>query len=72
MARKQSDEQRLRDAVAKDERFKGAADAWDKIAGATKLQREINRDFTFMERGVGFGGTLFGIARTLLRAAEDF
>jgi hypothetical protein len=72
IARKQSDEQRLRDAVAKDERIKDAAGAWDKIAKATKLQREINRKFTFLERGVGFGGALFGIARTLLRAGEEF
>ncbi len=71
MARKQSDEQRLRDAVANDTRLKDAAGAWDKISAAEKKRREIALKFLMLEGGSGFNSTLFGIGRTLLRAADE-
>jgi hypothetical protein len=71
MARKVSEEQRLRDAVARDPKLQSAAGAWDAIASATQKQAATVKEFTLLERGVAFRCDLFGIARTLLRAAEE-
>src|SRR5206468_4158889 len=71
MSRKQSDEQRLRDAATRDPKLKDAADAWDRVAAATTKQVALSKEFTLLERVVAFRSDLFGIARTLLRAAEE-
>jgi len=71
MARKMSAEQQLRDAVAKDPNLKFAATAWDRIAAAEKKRREIALPFLMLEGASGFNSNLFGIARTLVRAAEE-
>jgi hypothetical protein len=71
IARKVSEEQRLREAVARDPKLQSAAGAWDAIAAATGKQAATVKEYTLLERGVGFRSDLFGIARTLLRAAEE-
>jgi hypothetical protein len=71
LARKQAAEKRLRDAVAKDDRFKDAATAWDRIAAAQKVIGENAMVYRLIEAGQGFSGELFGIAHTLVRAAAE-
>ncbi len=71
MDRKMADEKTLRDAVARDDKLKGAADAWDRIARAEKVRSENLRRYTMLEAGSGFKSQLFSIARTLARAAEE-
>jgi hypothetical protein len=72
MARKKEAEQKLRDLVAKDpEKWKDVKDAWDKITQAEKVRAQNMRRMTVLENGAGFSSILFGIARTLVRAAEE-
>jgi Peptidase S46 len=71
MSRKKAAEDKLRAAVAAKSELKDAAGAWDKIAAAQKVVGENARNYNMLERGLGFDSTLFGIARTLLRAAEE-
>ncbi|HLW67596.1 MAG TPA: S46 family peptidase [Gemmataceae bacterium] len=72
MARKQAEEEKLRKAVASNPELKSAADAWDRIAKAETKRREVAKDFLMYEGRSGFNSQLFGVARTLLRAAEEF
>ena len=72
MDRKRADEKALRDARRgrpEDERSHAAA--WDKIAGAQMVAREIARPLNFVERGLAFDSRLFQIARELVRLAEE-
>jgi hypothetical protein len=71
MAKKAAAEKKLRDAVAARDEFKDARDAWDRIAAAQKLIADNARVYNLIEGGSAFGSELFGIARTLLRAAEE-
>jgi hypothetical protein len=72
MAKKRDEEARLHSLVAKDPKLKDAAGAWDRIAQAQKVRAENIRRFIMLEGGAGFNTTLFGYARTLLRAAEEY
>jgi Peptidase S46 len=72
MARKQAQENKLRKAVAADPNLKNAADAWDRIAKAETKRRQVAKDYLMYEGRSGFNSQLFGTARTLLRAAEEF
>ncbi|HEV3146777.1 MAG TPA: S46 family peptidase, partial [Gemmataceae bacterium] len=72
MARKQAREDKLRKAVASDPELKSAADAWDRIAKAETKRRELAKDYLMLEGASGFNSQLFRVARTLLRAAEEF
>jgi hypothetical protein len=72
MARKRADEEKLRKAVASNPDLKNAADAWDRIAKAETKRREVAKDYLMYEGRSGFNSQLLGIARTLLRAAEEF
>src|SRR5262249_44694252 len=72
MARKQAAEQKLREAVGNKPKLKDAADAWDRIASAGKGRRSLARGFIMLEGTSGFNSTLFGIARALVRAGEEF
>jgi hypothetical protein len=71
-AQKVAAEQALRQKVAADaklqERF---GKAWDEIARAQDAQRNLRKDLEFMEEGGSFSSQLFGLARTLVRAAEE-
>jgi hypothetical protein len=71
MARKVSEENRLKAAVAADPKLKDVADTWDQIAAAEKKRREIAKEFLLLEAGSAFHSTLFGIGRTLYRAADE-
>jgi hypothetical protein len=68
---KKAEEKKLRAAAAKEEKSKGGGDPWERIAAAEKVRAEILRRYTMLEGSAGFGTQLFGIARTLARAAEE-
>jgi hypothetical protein len=72
MARKRADEKVLRAAVAKNSALKDAANAWDRIDLAMKVRAANIKRFTMLEAGAAFNTTLFGYARTLVRAADEF
>jgi hypothetical protein len=71
MARKGAEEKRLRAAAAADPKLKDAVGSWDKIEKAHKVRAEIIRRYTLLEGGSGMLSDLFGIARTLVRAADE-
>lgn len=72
-AQKVAAEQDLRKKVeANPEMKKKYAAAWDEIAKAQAQLRNIRQDLTFMENGGGLSSTLFQVARTLVRGAEEF
>lgn len=71
MAQKREDEQKLRAAVAKDPKLKDAVDAWDRIAKAQEVLKQNLKPYTVLERAAGFNTNYFGLARTLVRAAEE-
>ena len=72
MAKKQASETALRAKVEANPKWKAAyGGAWDKIEQATKIQREILTESTLLVGGRAFGGSLFPIARTLVRLAEE-
>ena len=45
--------------------------AWDNIAKALEDQKKIRVDLAYMEQGSGFNSTLFGLAKTLVRASDE-
>jgi hypothetical protein len=71
MARKEAEEKALRAAVARDSKLRDALGAWDRIAEAEKVRAANARQYTVLEAGAAFNSDLFGIARTLVRAAEE-
>ena len=71
MAKKAAAEKKLREAVTSREDLKAARGAWERIAEAQKLIAENARVYNTLEAGMAFNSELFGIARTLLRAAEE-
>lgn len=72
MARKAAEESRLRTAAsAKNPNLKDALGAWDRIEKAHKVRAAIIRRYTLLEGGSGMLSDLFGIARTLVRAADE-
>ena len=72
MDKKRADEQKLRDAVARDPKLKDAVDAWDRISQAQKVIADNAVNYNLLEAGVAFNSDLFGVARTLLRAGDEF
>jgi hypothetical protein len=72
MAKKRQQEQALRAAVARDPKLKDALGAWDAIAKAQDVRKANIRRYTMLEGAAGFNSTLFGYARTLVRAADEF
>jgi hypothetical protein len=72
MAKKKADEKKFRDALAEKDEFKDARKAFDKIAEVQNLRKQNIRKYTLLEGGAAFNSTLFGYARTLLRAAEEY
>jgi len=71
MAAKKASEQKLRAAVAADDRYREARDAWDRIAAAQACSQEGALRYRLLEGAHGFSSEWFGITRTLLRAAEE-
>jgi hypothetical protein len=79
LARKRSEERELQAAVETNPELKKAhGDAWEQVAGSVRALKELHRPYGLLEgRGRGLGGGqafnshLFGIARTLVRYAEE-
>ena len=68
---KAEEEARLRALFKADSQNARAADPWDGIAQAMKVQQSIFPSLTYLERMRGFGGHLAQIARMLVRAAAE-
>jgi hypothetical protein len=71
MRRKAERETELRALFRSKDGWKGAESAYERIAEAEEKEREFAMRLRMLEGGEGFGSGLFGIARTLLRAAEE-
>ena len=72
MASKERAEIELRKQIEADPRKKAAyGAAWGKIEAAEKHAAESVLAFNMIERGLGIDSTLFQIARTLVRMAEE-
>jgi hypothetical protein len=71
MTRKQAEETRLRQAAAEKPELREAAPAWDAITAAQKVIAQHHRSYNLLESAHGFNSTLFHIARTLLRSADE-
>lgn len=61
----------LRRAVAANSKLANYADAWDRIDAAQRRILANRNDYNLFERGRAFYSELFGIAQTLLRAADE-
>ena len=71
MGQKAAAEKALREKIAAREDLKDALAAYYRIAAAQKVIAENARAYNLLEGAGGFHCELFGIARTLLRAAEE-
>jgi hypothetical protein len=74
MGRKVADEKRLKEFAEqhKSEPWAAAAlKAFDTVAAAEKVRAKLITDATLLANGSAFNSGYFGIARTLLRAAEE-
>jgi Peptidase S46 len=75
--RKVAEEKRLREFIDnaktsdQPDWLPDAKKAFDTIAKAEKKRAEIIKEVTLLENGAAFNSHLFGIARTLVRAAEE-
>jgi hypothetical protein len=70
-AQKREAEKQLRAAVEHHSEMQATASAWDRIAEAQKVRAHLLHQSSALERGSGFDSTLFTIARSLVRAAEE-
>jgi len=68
---KKAAEEKLKQAVKDNPQFKDAASAWDRIEEAQKAIGQHAVRFNLLESGDAFRSTLFSIARTLVRAAQE-
>ncbi|HKS37635.1 MAG TPA: S46 family peptidase [Verrucomicrobiae bacterium] len=64
-------EKRLRDAVGTNPSLKETVGAWDRIAEAQTIIAQNALRYNLLEAEHAFKSELFGIARTLLRAADE-
>jgi hypothetical protein len=71
MGRKRAEEAKLREAAAKDPKLADAKGAWDKVAEVYKTRAKILKRHSMLEGAGGFASDLFGIARTLVRSAQE-
>ncbi len=71
MDRKQRDEKAFRDLIAKHPKLKDSGKAWAEIEQAMLLWNDMYVEHGLLERGAAFNTTLFGIARDLVRLAEE-
>jgi hypothetical protein len=72
LAKKQAEEDAFRRAVAGNPRLtRRCGRAWEDIAAALRTWRGMYVEQMLLERGTAFNSRLFGIARTLLRMAEE-
>ena len=71
MKQKQTAEQQLRAAIAQDPNVKEALLSFSRIADAQQVVERNAMQYRLLEDAHGFNSTLFGIARTILRAVEE-
>jgi hypothetical protein len=71
MARKKEQQQKLQAKANEDPALKGARGAWGRIAKAQKVRAANAHRYTVLEGRAGLNSELFGIARTLVRAAAE-
>ena len=72
MAKKMAEESRRYEAVARRPETKDVAGAWDVVASVQKIRAANIKRYTMLEGGSGFNSLLFGYARTLLRAGDEY
>ncbi|MGL4555627.1 MAG: S46 family peptidase, partial [Gemmataceae bacterium] len=70
-AEKKAEQERLIAVASKDPKTAGAAEAWKKIAAAQAAKGKLFRRYGALEGGAGFFTDYFGIARHLVRAADE-
>lgn len=69
---KRKDEESLKAFVAADPKLsEEIGDPWSAIAEATRISREIETAFNMLEGAGGFRTGYFGLARTLVRGADE-
>jgi hypothetical protein len=68
---KRAAEEKLRQAVAASAELKDTTTAWEQIEQAQRTIADHALRFNLLEGGHAFNSELFGIARTLLRAAQE-
>ena len=71
MKEKKANEQKLKQAVNAHSEVKESLAAWERITEAQKVIAHSAVKFNLLEGADAFRSTLFGIARTLVRAAEE-
>ncbi len=73
MGRKEADEKRLKEFIAKssDPALSAAGRAFDTIAKAEKVRTDLIKEMTVLENAGGFSCSSFSLARTLLRFSEE-
>ncbi|HSK10627.1 MAG TPA: S46 family peptidase [Vicinamibacterales bacterium] len=70
MAKKEAEEKRLRDGLAKDaQRQQELGGAWAEIEQSLKVARQIDAERNFIVNAAGLNSQLFTLARGLVRAA---
>jgi hypothetical protein len=71
MSAKRTAETEFKARLTGQSNYTDASDAYEKIAGATKILASQAQRHDLLEGGLAFNSESFGIARTLLRAAEE-
>ncbi len=72
MGKKVADEQKLRAAVNADPKLKTAyGTAWDEVAKAVEVRKQLFFPYTFVERAGGFNAELAQFARVLVRVTAE-
>jgi hypothetical protein len=71
LAAKEKDETAFRKKMLADRELKADVEAYKRIAAAQKALAGFERLYHLLERGDGFDGELFAIARTLVRLAAE-
>jgi hypothetical protein len=68
---KQTAEQKLRKAAEQDPNARELLSSWDRVAEAQQVIARNAYEYNLLESAHAFDSTLFGIARTILRASEE-
>ena len=71
MKQKQSDEERLRIAIAQSHRAEEILPAWQNITEAQQIIAQNALQYRLLENANAFNSALFDIARTIVRAVEE-
>jgi hypothetical protein len=70
--KKKSEEAELRSKVEKDSKLKEKyGTAWDEVKKTIDFVKTVRTEYNLLEAGGAFNSELFGIARTLVRLAEE-